>query len=524
MRPLATAQLLILLSQATPLVTSQDSSSSCLDYSTRSRTRHPPFSPGRHALSSARPSPSCRTFNLSSLESLLGTLPIADPDLLRLWQNTYPNTLDTAIKWHGHSNSPDSEEELTFIITGDINAMWLRDSARQLQSYLPLLTPSPSSDSLASLFRGTVNTQARNVLSAGYCNSFRPPPESGIISDEEGGDKDVVRPEYDRAGVFECKWEVDSLASFLELSRDYYFSTHDIEFFARQGNWTGAVRRVVEVGRGMQRGTTYGADGRVLGSGYSFARMTTRSTETLANDGAGSPVASGTGLVRSAFRPSDDATTYQFLVPGNMMFCVALAGAAVIAEDLGEQELAGEMRAFSREVREGIEKFGVVEVVGEDGVSKEKVYAYEVDGFGGVVLGDDANLPSLLSAPVMGYVAGSDPVYQATRRRILSRRNPYYADGEVVRGVGSPHTGPGKVWPMSLVMQIMTSEDDEEIRGALKQILGSTDGLGLIHESIDGWDSTKWTREWFSWANGLFGAMIVDLAKRKEGLLRESFQ
>ncbi|KAK4175142.1 hypothetical protein QBC36DRAFT_302244 [Triangularia setosa] len=513
-------QLLVVLARLY-IVTSQ----SCPDYSTYSKTRHEPFSPGRYALSSARPPPSCRTFNSSALESLLSSFSanITDPDLLRLFQNTYPNTLDTAIKWHGFSSANPSEEELTFIITGDINAMWLRDSANQLQSYLPLLTPSSSPNSLASLFRGAINLHARYLLTSPFCNSFQPPPESGLApSPNPASDSDVVFPPYDPDKVFECKYELDSLASFLQLSTEYHEATHDSGFFGKF-SWVEAVKAVLATARSMTTPTYSPLDGKPLDSPYTFTRKTTRSTETLPNDGLGHPVAAGTGLIRSAFRPSDDSTTYQFLIPSNMLFCRYLASASLIATAINQTTLAGEMMEFSASLRQAIQTHGVASVPGDNG-TVERVYAYEVDGFGSSLLQDDANLPSLLSAPLMGYLAPTDPVYLATRKRVLSIKNPYYAAGGVIRGVGSAHTGPGRVWPMSLIVQILTSDDDEEIRGAIKQILGSTDGLGLVHEGVDGWDGSRWTREWFGWANGLFGGMMIDVMRRKEGLLRESFQ
>ncbi|KAK3065974.1 hypothetical protein LTR53_017834, partial [Teratosphaeriaceae sp. CCFEE 6253] len=299
-----------------------------LDYSLE---RHAPFSGGVYNLSSMRPDPACRTFNSSIVESTVESVAsrIADPDLRRLFSNAYPNTLDTAIRWKGYAEG--SDEELTFVITGDINAMWLRDSANQMQSYLPLLTADDSPDSLASLYRGVINLQARYLLLDPYCNSFQPPAESRVDpSPNPSASEDVVFPNYTNTSVFECKYELDSLAAFLEVSTDYYNATQDATFFKKY-SWVQAVEAVLEVAENMTM-PTYQADGNVSVLSYSFTRLTTRSSETTENDGLGNPFNNGTGLVRSFFRPSDDSTIFQGFIPANMMFSRFLASSAAIAD------------------------------------------------------------------------------------------------------------------------------------------------------------------------------------------------
>lgn len=283
----------------------------CPDYADYSTQRHLPYSNGTYQLSYMRPSPSCRTFNSPDVEAVLVQMQsvISDPDLYRLFQNSYPNTLDTAVKWKGFAAN-NSAEELTFLITGDINAMWLRDSANQMQSYLPVLKANTSTNSIASLYRGVINLQSRYILTDPYCNSFQPPVESNIsASVNSAAAQDTVKPTYSNTSVFECKYELDSLAAFLEISTNYYNATQDLDFF---GNfqWTAAVQAVMNTAKAMMT-PTYGSDGSVLTSPYTFARETDRASETLENNGLGSPVANGTGLIRSAFRPSDDATLFQ---------------------------------------------------------------------------------------------------------------------------------------------------------------------------------------------------------------------
>ncbi|KAH8887803.1 hypothetical protein GQ53DRAFT_843921 [Thozetella sp. PMI_491] len=507
-------------------------SQSCPDYSSYSQQRHGPFSSGKYQLSYQRPDPGCRTFNSSDVEGLVSNYSsiIKDPDLYRLFQNSYPNTLDTAIKWRGHA-ADDSAEELTFVITGDINAMWLRDSANQMQSYLPVLKADTSTDSIASLYRGVINLHARYLLTSPYCNSFQPPVESEIPPAQNGASsQDTVKPAYSNTSVFECKYELDSLAAFLEVSTNYYTGTGDLDFFGKF-KWVSAVQAVLEVAKAMMT-PTYDAEGRVLDSPYTFTRLTTRTTETLANDGLGSPTGNGTGLIRSAFRPSDDSTTYQLFIPANMMFARYLESTSEIMAKLGSKAPAGladEMSALAASLREAITKHGIVSVISPQGCA-DRIYAYEVDGFGSSMIMDDANIPSLLAAPFLGYLPASDPVYQKTRARILDQGksdvngNPYFMRGPVISAIGGPHAGPGRAWPMANIVRILTSDDDDEIMTALKEIVSSTDGLGLIHESINTFNQSDWTRQWFSWANGLFGQMIVDLQSRKPHILQQSFQ
>ncbi|CAK7200839.1 hypothetical protein SEUCBS139899_003538 [Sporothrix eucalyptigena] len=508
----------------------------CPDYSSYSTQQHQPLSNGSYQLGYMRPDPGCRTFNLSEVESTITSMAgsISDPDLYRLFLNAFPNTLDTAIRWKGVA-ADNADEELTFVITGDIDAMWLRDSANQMQSYRSLLKVSTDRNSLASLYRGVINLQARYLLESPFCNSFQPPMESGIAPATNGAaTDDTVTPPYNSSQVFECKYELDSLAAFLEVSADYYSATGDAAFFGRF-KWLSALQAVINTATSMMT-PTYGNNGTVLFSPYTFTRMTTRSTETLANNGLGSPVAANTGLIRSAFRPSDDSTLLQLFIPANMMFSHYLEQTAKIVDKLGAsapQGLGARMHAFAAELRRAILRHGIV-TDPNAGTFGAPVYAYEVDGFGSSIIMDDANIPSLLSAPFFGFTSISDPVYQSTRAAILSETpragpnqynsNPYFMHGPVISGVGGPHQGPGYAWPMASIVRILTSDDDDEIADQLQTLVSSTAGLGLIHESINTFDQTKWTRQWFSWANGLFGQMILDLKERKPELLKRSYQ
>ncbi|KAL5606764.1 uncharacterized protein BROUX77_003957 [Berkeleyomyces rouxiae] len=489
----------------------------CPHYTSYSSKAHPPKSPGKLSLGFQRPEAQCRTFVSKEVELEIERMRhvMADPDLFRLFENTFPSTIDTCIKWMGVADD-NTDEELAFIITGDIDAMWLRDSANQLQVYRDLI--KSRDDELAALFRGAINMQARYIMKAPYCNAFQAPPESGIPVGFGGGGS-TVYPAFDRSLVFTCNFELDSFGAFLQLSQDYLQATGDVEFFGKF-HWLGAVETIMKTAKDMTA-STYDEDGKPRPLPYKFNSQTTTMTGTLNNIGTGNPVAY-TGMVRSPFRPSDDTAVFEFLVPSNMMFARYLEAAANITNHLSSAPgtLAAEIETMAHNIREAISKNAVIEGPGNTG----PMYAFEVDGFGGRNLMDDANIPSLLSAPFLGYLDADDAVYQNTRKFVLSKQNPWYCEGPVINAIGGPHIKPGAAWPMSSTVQIMTSNNETEIEKALIELLASTAGIGLIHESVKS-DSVKaYTRPWFSWANGLFGQTILDLDKRKPELISKSYQ
>ncbi|KAI4272182.1 MAG: hypothetical protein LQ337_005465 [Flavoplaca oasis] len=477
----------------------------CPPYEAFSRSRsNKNLSPGRHQLPLQRPVERCRKFPSPALEKTITRLrdKIADPDLFRLFENSYPNTLDTAVLWTGFAardaSAPDSsdafDEDLAFVITGDINAMWLRDSANQILSYLPLLEPSESPKTIAALFRGIINLQSRYIKISPYCHAFQPPPESNIaLGTNHAYFLNKVNPPYDRSKTFDCKWELDSLASFLQISSEYHKSTGDMRPFIRY-SWVETVKVILDAVEAM-RHATYTPDGHIAPSGYTMTGQTNRATETTSNDGLGNPV-KWTGMIRSTFRPSDDATIHQFLIPSNMMFARCLEAASAIMAKINSEEaknLTDRMRTMAGEIRAGIAKYGVVHHP-----QFGSIFAFEVDGYGSHNFMDDANLPSLLSATMMGFVSPHDEVYLNTRLFALSEENPYWAKGPVLNAIGGPHLGPGRGWPLASIVRILTSLDGtgEEAKAEMMAILNTTDGLGLIHESITSHNVKDWTRPW----------------------------
>lgn len=436
---------------------------------------------------SGRPAPSARCFSSESVEERLREIApgIADHELARLFLNCYPNTLDTTV-----SSGRDAEGRPdTYVITGDIEAMWLRDSAAQVWPYLPLAVEDGA---LRDMIAGVVNRQARSILLDPYANAFYRDPVFGYWKN----DHTEMKP-----GVHERKWELDSPAYFFRLSHGYWAVTGDVSPFDRE--WLAAVERVLDLLRVEQSG-----DGEVPGSPYTFRR------------GDGEPPndrRKRCGLVRCAFRPSDDAVELPFLVPANAMMSVALRDVSELLKTLGHTGPAAGASGIAEEIRAALEREAVV-VHPRHG----EIWAYETDGHGNHNLMDDANAPSLLSLPYLGFCSRNDPRYLRTRAFCLSRDNPHYVRGPAGAGIGSPHTGPGTIWPMSLVMQALTSNDEGEIIRCLRILKSTHAGTGFMHESFSANDPSHFTRSWFAWANTLFGELVAGLYHAQPSLLKRN--
>ncbi|KAI8364121.1 meiotically up-regulated gene 157 protein [Blakeslea trispora] len=496
---------------------------SCPDYSVYSKIFHGPASGGGLSLPFQRPVDACRKFTSSVIESVISdiTSKIANLDLARLFENTFPNTLDTTIEKTACLLPQDDCHPLSYIITGDINAMWLRDSANQLLPYVDYIKQDGG---LKRLFLGVIYMQAQFITMDPYANAFNQPRDIDALAQHIRSSSFSKRSVSLKDGVFENKWEIDSLASFMGLSYQYWTQTGDSSF-VNSNVWVDAVDSILATIKAEQAPTFNITTGEVLDAPYTFSQMADRPTETQFVDGRGQPVRY-TGLVKSLFRPSDDATVFPFFIPGNAMLSVELnhlsqlLSSSTARNSSKIQNIASEASRLSKSIKEAIYKYGLVNhpVYGQ-------VFAYEVDGYGSTLIMDDANIPSLLSLSMLGFVDQNDTIYQNTRKLVLSSDNPYYFSGPRGSGTGGPHIGLNYAWPMSQIVRILTSSNDQEIMEALNIILESTDNTGLIHESVNvfhkwgGDNDSGYTRSWFAWANGLFGQAILKIMKERPYLL-----
>ena len=368
---------------------------------------------------------------------------MVDKDLARLFENAFPNTLDTTIRWHVDGTEKHSELKArsklddgkwqgpqSFVVTGDINAEWLRDSTNQLLQYQTLANKDQA---IYDLILGAINTQTEYVIQSPYCNAFQPPSASKLHHTNNGQD-DIVHPVYEPSFVFECKYELDSLAHYLSIANTFYNVTTSTDFLTAR--WYTALETVLTV-LDQQSESTYDHEmGQFQRNAYTFQRRTDTGTETLNLDGIGNPLNFGTGLIRSAFRPSDDATILGFLVPSNAMMSVELRRTAAMLSDLGKAALAQNLQKRAKSIEDGIWEYGVM-----DSKKWGKVFAYEVDGYGGAIMMDDANVPSLLALPQLGFVARGEGVYENTRKMLMRKEgNPYCLEGKGFKGIGGMST------------------------------------------------------------------------------------
>jgi meiotically up-regulated gene 157 (Mug157) protein len=431
-----------------------------------------------------------RRFTSTSIEDAIKEFKsnVKNSELAWLFENCFPNTLDTTVFFEIKNGVPD-----TYVITGDIDAMWLRDSSAQVWPYVSF---AKNDEPLRLLVAGVINHQVKCVLKDPYANAFYNDPEK---IGEWSKDLTDMKP-----GVHERKWEIDSLCYPIRLAYHYWKETGDIKPF--NDKWAESVQLTRLVFREQQRKENKGP--------YKFQRTTAVATDTQPMGGYGYP-AKPNGLICSAFRPSDDATLYSYLIPSNFFAVVSLRQAAemfrVIRKDNAN---AQSLMSLASEVEQAIEKYAII-----DHKDYGKIYAYEINGFGSYNLMDDANVPSLLSLPYLGAVKNSDPVYINTRRYVLSEDNPFFFTGKIASGIGGPHVGLDMIWPLAIILRGLTSDDDAEIKKCI-DLLRSTHGdTGFMHESFHKNNPMRFSRAWFAWANTIFGEFLWKVYKEKPELL-----
>lgn len=432
-----------------------------------------------------------RKFTSRAVEQLIADLgrKMGNKEMAWLFGNCFPNTLDTTVEFTTIDGKPD-----TYVITGDIDAMWLRDSSAQVWPYIPLCHEDKE---LKELIKGVINRQVKCILKDPYANAFY--KDESKVSEWKHTDITDMKP-----GVHERKWEIDSLCYPIRLAHGYWKETGDLSVFDDQ--WVAAMRLVVKTFKEQQRFDGQGP--------YSFQRNTAWATDGVPMGGYGYP-ARPNGLICSMFRPSDDATIYPYLIPSNFFAVESLQQLAAILEQKGG--LDGDVKAakaLALQVADALKKHAITHHP-----AYGNIYGYETNGFGSYNLMDDANIPSLLSLPYLGAVKISDPVYQQTRKYVLSTDNPFYFAGKKLSGTGGPHVGLDMVWPMSIVMRGLTSTSEKEIKGCLDSLQHCHAGTGFMHESAHKDDPSKFTRKWFAWANTIFGEFIWKVQREKPSLL-----
>ena len=398
-----------------------------------------------------------------------------DPKIGKMFEKCFSNTLNTTVK--------KIKDGTTFVITGDIPAMWLRDSVCQLRPYLIL---AQNNTEIADMIAGLVARQVDFILQDPYANAFNE-SENGAGHQDDHTD---MKP-Y----IWERKYEIDSLCFPIQLSYSYWKNTGRTDIFTLE--WKQAAKAILQ--------TFITEQDHENKSSYYFERKNCPFTDTLSRNGKGALVKSGIGMTWSGFRPSDDACIYGYLVPANMFACVILNYMSVIADEIyKDSDLSAKARILEEQINASILEHAVLEHQ-----KYGKVFAYEVDGYGQYNLMDDANVPSLLSIPYLGYCSSQNPVYQNTRKMILSETNPYYFEGNVFKGIGSPHTPEKYVWHISKAMEGLTSKDKQDKMNAILQLKMTDADTNMMHEGVCVDDPTQYTREWFSWANAMFCELVL---------------
>lgn len=400
---------------------------------------------------------------------------INDEKVADIFQNCINNTLDTTIKM--------TSDNRTFIITGDIPAMWLRDSVCQIRPYL--LFARENKD-IQKMISGLINKHYELIKLDPYANAFNEEANNNGHQD----DITEMLPQ-----IWERKYEIDSLCFSLQLVYLYWKITGNVEHI--NDELKDVINIIIDLWKLEQNHED--------NSKYRFERRNCPESDTLEREGLGSKTVY-TGMTWSGFRPSDDACKYGYLVPSNMFAVVVLKYVVEIASEvMNDIELAYKAKSLLEEIEEGISKYAIK--------SDEKygsMYVYEVDGLGNTLDVDDANVPSLLSIPLIGYIGNDNEIYMNTRKYILSKDNEYYYEGKYAKGVGSPHTPSGYIWHIALAIEGLTTDDMEKKLEIINMMKNTDANTLFMHESFDPNNPSEFTREWFSWANSMYCELVMD--------------
>ncbi|KAI0131867.1 Six-hairpin glycosidase-like protein [Xylariales sp. AK1849] len=456
----------------------QRTPSTCADYADYAIIPHEPYSDGPLKLPDMRPSPDCRTFNSSAVEKVISDMQarLKDPDLAMMFANTFPSTLDTTVKYF------DPELNLAFIITG----------------FAHLYKLLPQDADLQALIKAVINTESRYISAYPYCGK-------ALILPASAGEWTLT----------ECEREYLSWSGRSSHIVSMYLSSDDQGYATDVTinpyvDWPGksAIGQIMAVIRNQSESSW--SDDWEFVSYYNWTGTAGSLSPPVTNSGNGEPKVAN-GLVASSHRPSDDLCVFNFITSDNAMMSVELAYLADTLDEIGTLvDVSHEAREHSGVIRDA---------VWNHTLTTGGIFAYETNGYGGQYIMDDANVPSLVSLPYLGFLDRSDATYVKTKDVLFSRLNPYYAVGKNFNGIGGPHVNATYPWPMSHISAIYGTDDDEEITGRLSLIMNNTGGLGLVHESINIYNSSDYTRPWFAWANSYFAEMVLDLAQRKPGLV-----
>nr|WP_314050447.1 glycoside hydrolase family 125 protein [Abiotrophia defectiva] len=410
------------------------------------------------------------------MEKICDQARAVNPRWAEVFHECFLNTLETTIER--------LEDGTTFVVTGDIPAMWLRDSTAQVRPYLVL---AKEHEDIYDMIAGLVERQFGYILIDPYTNAFNKEPNG----QGHGATDHTQMNDW----IWERKYEIDSLAYAIQLAYLLYVNS------GRTDHLTETVRKGLVTILDLWRTEQDHAGA----SPYRFVRDTDRQEDTLPFDGKGSPVGY-TGMTWSGFRPSDDRCTYHYLVPSNQFASVVLGYVAELAPFLGlSQEEIQLAATLKDQIQAGIERYGIIQ-----NAQGQAVYAYEVDGLGNASIMDDGNVPNLLSLPYLGFCSEDDPIYVATRQTVLSPENPYYYSGKLASGLGSSHTWDQYIWPISLSMEGLTTSHKAEKARILDLLVNTDAGTNQMHESFHVDDDSRYTREWFSWSNMMFCELLLD--------------